>query len=64
MVSLKSKSIRPVKCLFCRKQMFYREDPKYKPEVRLTIDFDFGMVTTYYSHLQCWAKAIRKRRNK
>ena len=50
---------RPVKCLFCKRQMFYFGDLKFKPEICLTFafqDLEIEQPKTYYIHRKCWER--------
>lgn len=41
--------IRPVKCFICNRQMYYGDDMRHEPEVKIKDD--------RYCHLKCWEEA-------
>jgi len=51
--------VRPVKCLFCHKRLYYVGDAKYRKEYQITLlssDGDYN--ETYYAHEKCWEEHI------
>jgi len=60
---------RPVKCHFCKKPMYYSNDPRHVPEVRIDIVED-GIKTEgrvkadgeyFYAHKKCYRKYFLKK---
>lgn len=52
------KLIRPANCLHCKEPLFYLEDPKHEPEIRILADFNLNSKGEYYCHLRCWNTLI------
>lgn len=56
------KLVRPAKCHFCDKPLFYAGDPRHEPEVHVIVEarnetIDHG----FYAHVRCWnARVARK----
>ena len=53
--------IRPVKCLLCHKQMFYKNDFGWEPEHRIDISDDGKTGDYYYVHRRCWDAFIEQK---
>ena len=49
-------NLRPVKCHFCKGQMYYNDEPQYEEEVRIDVGnkTDCCFTTeTLYAHIRC-----------
>lgn len=50
--------IRPVKCLFCQKKMYYIEHPKWEKELQVEFINEEWVITTLssnkYMHNRCY----------
>jgi hypothetical protein len=46
---------RPVKCIFCNKQLYYIGHPKCEPEYQIIIEegYDNQVIPTIYCHKRC-----------
>jgi hypothetical protein len=47
---------RPVKCVFCKKAMYYVGDPRHEPEIKIWLSSSEKMdyeYSTYYAHKSC-----------
>jgi hypothetical protein len=58
--------VRPVKCHFCKRRMYYSNDVRHEPEVR--IDIIDGAQTDkhidyFYAHKKCYRKYFLKKRH-
>ncbi len=58
---LKTQSpVRPVRCFYCGKRMYYDGEPGFEPELRLIVQ-QWGETTdSYYLHKRCWDDWTRK----
>lgn len=45
--------VRPVACWYCHEDMHYTGQPRYEPEVRVTVEHDNG-YDVFYVHVRCW----------
>lgn len=52
--------VRPVRCFFCRKPMFYSGDERHVPEVRVEIfkEGGYSIDSEFYAHQTCWNKEM------
>jgi hypothetical protein len=54
------KTVRPVKCLICKEQMFYKGQEGFEPEFTLHLeDRETGELLSHYVHKDCWEKAAK-----
>lgn len=51
---------RPVKCIFCNKQLYYIGHPKCEPEYQIIIEegYDNQVIPTIYCHQRCLPKIL------
>lgn len=51
--------VRPVKCYFCNQPMFYSNDGRHEPEIRVTVRRgDPDDPLHFYAHVRCWNAKI------
>lgn len=54
--------VRPVQCGICSGQMYYINDSRHRPEVRVEIYEDpNGTFEAFYAHKDCWTSTTRSR---
>lgn len=61
---MSEKMVRPVRCFFCSKPMFYSGDSRHEPEVFVSASSDNRNVIEpecFYAHLKCWNTLIHRR---
>ena len=49
---------RPVRCYFCGDQMFYNEDSRFVPEVRVEAN-GTDHRDVFYAHATCWDRCLK-----
>ncbi len=58
MKTLKGETLlRPVRCHFCAKPMFYVGEEGHVPEVRVEVE-GAGCSETFYAHVSCWNRKV------
>lgn len=54
--------VRPVRCWFCNRQMFYVGEPEHEPEVQVETTCyskETDQREVFYAHVTCWNVAVR-----
>jgi hypothetical protein len=50
---------RPVKCVFCKKKMYYFDHPKHEEECQIVIEQNYEQIKpTLYAHIRCLPREL------